>query len=61
MAKPAAPVQASTSINIDREVWKEFKARCAGQEKTVTAQLQRLIVNWLKLHGDSAVRRQATK
>lgn len=50
MAKPGELVRSPTSINIDRELWKEFKMECARTGRTATDQLERLIASFLKTH-----------
>lgn len=50
MSKAAPVARASTSINIDRELWKRFKMRCAGDGTTVTEQVETLIRNFLNVH-----------
>jgi hypothetical protein len=51
MLKSAVPVvRVSTSINIDKELWKPFKIACASNSKTVTVQMETLVRNWLNLH-----------
>lgn len=47
----------STSINVDEELWAQFKTECARSGKTVTDQLGRLICNWLNLHKAGAKKR----
>jgi hypothetical protein len=51
MPKKAPPAeQVSTSINIDRDLWRGFKAQCAVAEVTVTEQMETLIKNYLSVH-----------
>jgi hypothetical protein len=56
MVKPVVPVQTSTSINIDRDLWRGFKAQCAVAGVTVTEQLETLIKNYLSVHKVKIVR-----
>jgi hypothetical protein len=57
MGKSASPVeQVSTSINIDRDLWRGFKAQCAVTGTTVTEQLETLIKNFLSVHKVRIVR-----
>jgi len=50
MPKAAPVARASTSINIDKDLWKRFKMRCAGDGNTVTEQMETLIGNFLNTH-----------
>ena len=55
MAKADAPEKGSTSINIDRELWKKFKVECARSGSTVTDQLETLIRGFLGRHKVKSV------
>lgn len=58
MPKKVLPVeQVSTSINIDRDLWRGFKAQCAVAGVTVTTQLETLIRNFMSVHKVAARKR----
>jgi len=42
-----AVTRAPTSINIDRDLWREFKSECAKARRTVTEQMERMISSWI--------------
>ena len=47
MVRKTAPGKTPTSVNIDREMWRKFKTKCAETGRTASSQVERMIRAWI--------------